>query len=125
MTNARTLIDYVGNSYQKINIKDFDNWYNSHKELIDKVSTKTFNTRFILVDDLNNRFKLIRRKGKMILSKMNPDNMLTKHDIMNKLAEFESMIRTGAALEATSLRSLEKLDFVEPDLTKTTQRFTV
>ena len=125
MTTARTMIDYVGNSYQKINIKDFDNWYNSHKELIDKVSTKTFNTRFILVDDLNNRFKLIRRKGKMILSKMNPDNMLTKHDIMNKLAEFESMIRTGAALEATSLRSLEKLDFVEPDLTKTTQRFTV
>ena len=124
MNSAKSIhveIDEVGSKTRKINIKDFDAFYNSHKATIDGMNMKTFNNRFILVDDLNNRYKLMRRKNRgFIITKINPDKLLTKYDVINKLAEFESMIKTEI-----NKFSKEFNETKEPDLSKHTERFTI
>ena len=119
------ILDEVGNSYMKINIKDFEKWYNQNKEIIDKTPTKTFNTRFKIVDDNNRRYKLERRKGNTIITRMNPDSCLSKHDILNRLGEFEAKIHElETLLESVKVDDTEEKDIVI-DLNKKTNKFDI
>ena len=129
MTNAHAntnyILDEVGNNYIKINLKDFDKWYTQNKQLVDKIPTKTFNIRFLIIDDNNRRYKLERRRGKMIISRMNPDKCLTKHDILNRLGEFEAKIHElETLLDSVKVDDTEEKDIVI-DLNKKINKFDI
>ena len=107
--------------FKSININAFPQWYEQNKAVIDTISTKTFNFKFHIVDDNNKRYKLERRKGEMRIVPMNPDYQLTKHDILNQLAQLEGKITelsTTLNRLDTEEKPIDTGEIVFPKITK-------
>ena len=96
-TRARYYFDPIGEGYEVIQLKDFDAWFNTHKDTISKMHMRTFNRKFHIVDG-SHRYKLVMRKNQFILKRANPDYFLDKHDLVNKINEL-----------AVSLEELKKV----------------
>ena len=114
-----THVDSIGNYFTVINLSDWSDWFNQHKNEIDSINMKTFNHRFRIYDG-KYRYKLHKIRGKYIVKRCSPDNDITKHDIMNKFMEL-----SAALLELK--RQIDKAEDEEvvEDLNTKTKRFKV
>ena len=113
-------IDSVGDNFTTISLSDWNKWFNEHKSHIQSINMKTFNHRFRIYDG-KVRYKLHKIKGKYIVKRCNPDNDITKHDIMNKFMEL-----SVALLELKKqIEKVETNEEVVSDLNTKTERFKV
>ena len=101
-------IDYVGTASTNWKLQDFIQYYERNKTELDKIHSHRINTHVKIYDDEGNEYKVIRRKGKTIITRTSNMDRYQKRDMLIELQKL------AAKLEELQ-RLIDKKAEDEPD----------
>ena len=90
--DGSVIIDGVGKVSQDWMLEDFKQYYEAHKDELDKIHSHTLNTHVRIYDKNGNRYKVIRRNGRTILTRVSEKMETHKRDIINQLIELQKQL---------------------------------
>ena len=102
--DGNVIIDVIGKVSHDWLLEDFKQYYEAHKDELDKIHSHTLNTHVKIYDKNGNRYKVIRRNGRTILTRVSEKMEIHKRDMIDQLIDLQRQLTELGQLIA----SLEK-----------------